>query len=128
LDPDKPIDWAGYQINVSENCELFTCKAVAAGANIISQYILKMHGGTILPEDMPKVMEEIEGHVELLLDNVRDKVGTTYCQQILGFDPMQYEKYSEEIQEQIELGEWMETCACCIETVVDSVYKQFKQS
>lgn len=128
MDPDKPLDWAGYQINVTENGELFTCKAVGAGANIISKYILKMHGGTILPADMPKVMDEIEVHVNLLLDDVRNKVGTTYCQQILGFDPMQYEKYPEDIQEQIELGEWMNTCAECIETVVDSVIKQFKQS
>lgn len=128
LDPDKPLDGAGYQINVTEDCEFFTCKAIAAGANIISKDILKMHGGTLLPADMPKAMEELEVRVRLLLDNVRDEVGSVYCQQILGFDPMKYEEYPEQIQEQIELGEWMKTCARAIGTTVDTVIKQFEQS
>ncbi len=40
------------------------------------------------------------------------------CVDILGFDPLSYELYDEETQEQIESGEWMEKCIDCMQHIV----------
>lgn len=45
------------------------------------------------------------------------------CVDILGFDPFSYELYDEEIQEQIEGGEWMEKCVDCMKHVIQTFYK-----
>jgi hypothetical protein len=40
------------------------------------------------------------------------------CVDILGFDPFSYELYDEEIQEQIESGEWMGKCVDCMQHII----------
>jgi len=40
------------------------------------------------------------------------------CVDILGFDPFSYELYDEQIQEQIESGEWMSKCVDCMKHVI----------
>jgi len=40
------------------------------------------------------------------------------CVDILGFDPFSYEDYDEEIQEQIESGEWIQKCMECMQHVI----------
>lgn len=45
------------------------------------------------------------------------------CVDILGFDPFSYELYDEEIQEQIEAGEWMEKCVDCMKHIIKAYYE-----
>lgn len=40
------------------------------------------------------------------------------CVDILGFDPFSYELYDEQIQEQIESGEWMSKCIDCMKHII----------
>ena len=40
------------------------------------------------------------------------------CVDILGFDPFSYELYDEEIQEQIESGDWMVKCVECMKHII----------
>ena len=45
------------------------------------------------------------------------------CVDILGFDPFAYADYNEEIQEEIEKGEWMKQCVECMKHVISTAKK-----
>jgi len=53
-----------------------------------------------------------------LFDAFQNKFKVRDCVDILGFDPFSYEDYDEEIQEQIESGEWIQKCVECMQHII----------
>ena len=53
-----------------------------------------------------------------LFDDFQRAFDCRDCVDILGFDPFSYELYDEEIQEQIESGQWMEKCIDCMKHII----------
>jgi len=75
---------------------------------------------TYLKKEM--VTEQMRGEYRQraarLFDDFHRVFNCRDCVDILGFDPFSYELYDEEIQEQIEGGEWMEKCIDCMKHII----------
>jgi hypothetical protein len=59
--------------------------------------------------------------VSKLFAAFKDKFRVCDCVDILGFDPFSYEDYDEEIQEEIESGEWMQKCVECMQYIITTI-------
>lgn len=73
------------------------------------------------------VTEEMRGEYKQrasrLFDDFYRAFNCRDCVDILGFDPFSYELYDEEVQEQIEAGEWMEKCVDCMKHIIKAFYE-----
>ena len=65
-----------------------------------------------------KMQEEYRQRTSRLFGDFHRTFNCRECVDILGFDPFSYELYDEEIQEQIESGEWMEKCVDCMKHII----------
>ena len=67
---------------------------------------------------------EYARRAEKLFNDFHQALNCRDCVDILGFDPFSYELYDEEIQEQIEEGEWMEKCVDCMKHIIQCFYEK----
>jgi hypothetical protein len=67
---------------------------------------------------------EYAQRAEKLFNDFHQAFNCRDCVDILGFDPFSYELYDEEIQEQIEEGEWMEKCVDCMKHIINAFYEK----
>lgn len=65
-----------------------------------------------------QMRDEYRQRVDRLASSFHKTFNCRDCVEILGFDPFSYELYDEEIQEQIESGEWMARCIDCMKHVI----------
>lgn len=68
-----------------------------------------------------RLRKEYTTRVTTLFRGFRAEFPGSNCVDILGFDPFAYADYDEEIQEEIEKGEWMQKCIECMQHVISSV-------
>jgi hypothetical protein len=73
----------------------------------------------MVTEDM---QEEYRQRTSRLFEEFHKAFNCRDCVDILGFDPFSYELYDEEIQEQIESGEWMAKCIDCMKHIIKTFY------
>ena len=64
--------------------------------------------------------KEYTERVTALFSGFRAEFPGSNCVDILGFDPFAYADYDEEIQEEIESGEWMQQCIDCMQYVIST--------
>jgi len=64
--------------------------------------------------------KEYTERLTALFSGFRAEFPGSNCIDILGFDPFAYADYDEEIQEEIENGEWMKQCIECMKHVVSN--------
>jgi len=80
---------------------------------------------TYLKKEMvtEKMRDEYRQRAVRLFEDFYQTFKCRDCVDILGFDPFSYELYDEEIQEEIESGEWMEKCVDCMKHIIRAFYK-----
>lgn len=79
---------------------------------------------TYLKKEMvtEEMRDEYRQRAAMLFDDFHRAFNCMDCVDILGFDPFSYELYDEEIQEQIESGEWMKKCVGCMKHIIKAFY------
>ena len=79
---------------------------------------------TYLKKEMvtEEMRDEYRQRAVRLFDDFHRAFNCRDCVDILGFDPFSYELYDEEIQEQIESGEWMGKCIDCMKYIIKAFY------
>jgi hypothetical protein len=65
-----------------------------------------------------KMRSEYRQRVDRLSAGFEKTFNCRDCVDILGFDPFSYELYDEEVQEQIESGQWMAKCIECMKHII----------
>lgn len=65
-----------------------------------------------------RLRKEYTDRVTALFSGFRAEFPGSNCVDILGFDPFAYADYDEDIQEEIEKGEWMKQCIKCMKYVI----------
>jgi hypothetical protein len=65
-----------------------------------------------------KMRSEYRQRVDRLSAGFKQTFNCRDCVDILGFDPFSYELYDEEVQEQIESGQWMAKCVECMKHII----------
>jgi len=66
--------------------------------------------------------EEYRQRAVKLAGDFQQKFQCSDCVDVLGFDPFSYDLYDEDIQEELEKGEWMEKCVDCMKHIVLAFY------
>lgn len=77
--------------------------------------------GLIGIEISDHLRKDYTDRVTALFSGFRAQFPGPNCVDVLGFDPFAYADYDEEIQEEIEKGEWMQQCIECMQYVISSV-------
>lgn len=77
--------------------------------------------GLVSVEVSEDLRKEYTNRVTALFNRFKAQHPGANCVDIIGFDPFAYADYSEEIQEEIEKGEWMEKCIDCMKNVITGV-------
>lgn len=67
------------------------------------------------------IRQEYTDRVTTLANGFQTEFPGSDCVDILGFDPFAYADYDEDIQEEIESGEWMQQCIECMQYVITKV-------
>ncbi|MBW1958726.1 MAG: hypothetical protein JRI63_09375 [Deltaproteobacteria bacterium] len=62
--------------------------------------------------------EEFRTRAKKLSEDFQKEFNCSDCVDVLGFDPYSYELYDEDIQEEIEKGEWMKECVKCMKHII----------
>jgi hypothetical protein len=65
-----------------------------------------------------EMQNEFRERARYLSRKFQEKFNCSDCVDVLGFDPFSYELYDEDVQEEIEKGEWMEKCVDCMKHIV----------
>ncbi len=119
--PGDKKDLPGYRLEPSDDSEHFPCKALAAGLAAIAMDIgAHRKEGRLSGEEAGREYEE---RGLALYNAFLEEFGKRDCVDLLGFDPFRYDEYSEDIQEYIEQGDWMQKCCRYMEEIVRLLYR-----
>jgi hypothetical protein len=117
--PGDKNELPGYRLDPSEDSEHFPCKALAAGAAAIAMDITAHRKEGL---SAAEALDTYEERVMQLYNAFMKEFDKRDCVDLLGFDPFRYDEYSEEIQEYIEEGSWMQKCCRYMEVIVKLMY------
>ena len=118
--PGDKKNLPGYRLDPSEDSKHFPCKALAAGAAAIAMDITAHQDARGL--SAAEALGEYEGRVMQFYEAFLKEFNKRDCVDLLGFDPFRYDEYSEDIQEYIEQGDWMQKCCRYMEVIVKLLY------
>lgn len=118
--PGDKKELPGYRLDPSEESEHFPCKALAAGIAAIAMDITAHQNGAGLSG--AEALGAYEERVMQLYNAFMQEFDKRDCVDLLGFDPFRYDEYSEDIQEYIEEGSWMQKCVSYMEVIIKLLY------